>query len=302
MTPANGVAVVLPTHHRPHLLARALASVALQTRRPDEVVVVDVDGASWTREAEAAGEAGQLDVRRIVLPAPAFAGRARNCGVAATAAPTLAFLDDDDQWDPGYLDQALGALGGDDRFVVTPLAVRRGAATVELPRFPEHVTAQDVLVRNPGSTGSNLVIPRSLFTRVGGYDESLRAFNDLDLLVRLLDLEAHPVVTEHALVEQLLHDYGQVTTPSLDRLQALDAYVAKYAGRLTRAHRTYVSRERHWMLSHVAHEPRRRAWHRMAEIALTSPRDLVRSGVMRVVLRRPRSGDAPISAARGDAA
>ena len=55
-SPAETVVAVIVTRHRPELLAQSLAAVALQTRRPDHVVVVDNGADADTRAVvEAAG-------------------------------------------------------------------------------------------------------------------------------------------------------------------------------------------------------------------------------------------------------
>lgn len=88
-------AVVIPTHARRDLVLQALESVHAQTHAPAEVVVVvdgDVDG---TAEAvRAAHPSAQV----VVLDGNTSSAGARNAGIAASTAPWVAFLDDDDLW------------------------------------------------------------------------------------------------------------------------------------------------------------------------------------------------------------
>jgi glycosyltransferase involved in cell wall biosynthesis len=179
------IAVIIPTCDRPHLLQRALASIAAQTRKPDEVVVVN-DGA--------APLSVKLDPNNLMLlEGNTYCGTsaARNAGAAASGADVLAFLDDDDTWEPSYL-MLCEARMVDHRSNLVLTAFNKvrmdGCSTMEkVP--PEHMDANDWLVRNQGLRGSNLFIRRTLFEAVGGFDEALPAMNDMDLAIRLAE---HP--------------------------------------------------------------------------------------------------------------
>ena len=93
-TPA--VSAIIPTHGRPRLLERAIASALAQTIADIEIIVV-VDGHD---EASEAALAQIIDprLRVIVLPVARGPAVARNKGVLAARAPWVAFLDDDDEW------------------------------------------------------------------------------------------------------------------------------------------------------------------------------------------------------------
>jgi glycosyltransferase involved in cell wall biosynthesis len=281
---ALGVAAVVPTFERPALLRRAVESVLGQTRRPAELVVVDVGGRSWSSALDELIDSSDIPFLRLVLRAPAHAGRARNAGAALASAPVLAFLDDDDVWAPEYLAQAVQVLSGArDSLVVTPLLVRHEGSVLMLPRLPPVLRARDVLARNPGVTGTNVVLRRELLASVGGYDERLAAFNDLDLLVRLLDEGIAVAQADEPLAEQFLHEAGQISEPSPRRLAALELYATKHGRRMSGTQRRYLARERHWMQSRLAEGWTHRFGHRLMQLLLTSPVELVR------VLRRRRA-------------
>jgi glycosyltransferase involved in cell wall biosynthesis len=103
------VSVVIPTRHRPLLLARALGSVFQQSHTDFEILVV-VDGPD---EATCAMLASVADsrMRVIVNSAPRTAAGARNIGVASAVGEWIAFLDDDDEWHPQKLQRQLEAAG-----------------------------------------------------------------------------------------------------------------------------------------------------------------------------------------------
>lgn len=108
----SDVAVIIPTLRRPESLERAVRSVFAQTLVADrlrEIVVVDNDPAGSARAVVAAltDEAPWPLVYRHA-PRPGVA-TARNAGLAATAAPLIAFLDDDEAAAPNWLRALLDA-------------------------------------------------------------------------------------------------------------------------------------------------------------------------------------------------
>jgi len=98
MTPE--VSVVVPTWNRAHLLGASLASLLAQDGPAFEVVVVD-DGSTDDTVARVRA-LGDPRVRLVVRPHEGIAA-ARNAGVAAAAAPYVAFHDSDDAALPGRL-------------------------------------------------------------------------------------------------------------------------------------------------------------------------------------------------------
>ena len=106
------VAVIVPTLRRPDSLTRALRSLFAQTRvadRVSELVVVDNDP-SGTAAATVDGlrALSPWPLVYVHAPRPGVA-TARNAGLAATRAPLIAFLDDDEAAETGWLAALLRA-------------------------------------------------------------------------------------------------------------------------------------------------------------------------------------------------
>ncbi|RKG92544.1 glycosyltransferase family 2 protein [Corallococcus terminator] len=221
--------VIIPTRHRPGLLRRALTCVADQTRRPDEVIVID-DGDVPQPFASGPG------VRWVRHEAPHGAARARNLGASLARGRFLAFLDDDDTWDPAYLFEAEHlALTSRLELVLTAfLKVRQqeGAREVVPEKVPPaNLHPDDFLVRNPGLRGSNLFITRAAFLESGGFDPSLPSFHDMDLGVRLARLpglrygrNTQPRVYFHVHPELRLSTAGSPTN-----VAGMRAFLAKHS-------------------------------------------------------------------------
>ncbi|MGR3434370.1 MAG: glycosyltransferase family 2 protein [Shimia sp.] len=101
---AEAVTAILPVWGDPAPLARALASVAAQTRAVARAIVVDdASETRWHAPLEAVVDEARstgLDVQLIRRTANGGPGAARNDGWAAADTPLIAFLDADDAWHP----------------------------------------------------------------------------------------------------------------------------------------------------------------------------------------------------------
>ncbi|WP_421728830.1 glycosyltransferase family 2 protein [Brevundimonas sp.] len=107
------VAIIVPTMRRPESLARALGSLFAQTgveNRLAAIVVVDNDPQATAEPVIAALRAASPAPLILVHePRPGVA-TARNTGLAATDAPLIAFLDDDEAADANWLSALLAGL------------------------------------------------------------------------------------------------------------------------------------------------------------------------------------------------
>lgn len=100
------VAVIVPTLRRPDSLARALRSLFAQSGVADrlsELVVVDNDpSGSAAATVEGLRALSPWPLLYVRAPRPGVA-TARNAGLGATRAPLIAFLDDDEAAESGWL-------------------------------------------------------------------------------------------------------------------------------------------------------------------------------------------------------
>ncbi|MGW3138570.1 glycosyltransferase family 2 protein [Streptomyces sp. NPDC001139] len=109
--PSALVATVIATHRRPEALRAAVRSALGQTVRDQVVMVVD-DGAGLPELP--------ADPRLFAVSLAhntGVAGVVRNVGIRLTRSRYVAFLDDDNLWEPDHLERALAALeapGGPD--------------------------------------------------------------------------------------------------------------------------------------------------------------------------------------------
>ena len=182
----NDVAIVIPARDRAELLARCLSSVGSAR----ELVVVDDGSRGRATIASVTEAADGLLVCHQRATGPA---QARNSGAAATTAPLIAFVDSDARPDPDWLDGLIGHFA-DPRVAAVAPRVRVPAgdgavAAYEAARSPLDLGDEPGLA-GPGRRlgfvpATALVLRRSAFDAVRGFDAELAVGEDVDLVWRL---------------------------------------------------------------------------------------------------------------------
>jgi GT2 family glycosyltransferase len=216
------VSAVIPTYDRRALVCEAVASVLGQTWSDLELIVVDDGSADGTAEALSA----RFDDPRLHVLRQENRGvsAARNRGVDAATGEWVAFLDSDDTWLPPKLERQLRML----------------AAHPEAPAcYTEEIWYRHGRWANPRTvhakhsgwifpnclplciiSPSSILLRRSLFETLGGFDESLPACEDYDLWLRLSARFPIQLVTERLIVKRNGHP-GQLSQAhwGLDRFR-----------------------------------------------------------------------------------
>jgi glycosyltransferase involved in cell wall biosynthesis len=228
------VSVVVRTLDRPALLREALASLAAQSYRPLEVVIVN-DGGTSVHDVVAKA-CGDLRLVEVTHPTPRGRAAAANAGVAAAHGEWVVFLDDDDLFLPGHVETVLGSA----REAATEVAyaacrldhLDEGSSEV----LAEPYSPATLLLANYVPTCSVIVSRRSVLA-AGGFDESLPFLEDWDLWLRLSFVHAfafNPAVTSVYRVRR-----GTVGGDMAEeRWAAMERLFAKHWSRIGPAHLT----------------------------------------------------------------
>lgn len=168
------VAIVIPCFNQGAFLAEAIQSALAQTI-PCEVIVVD-DGSE-----DGTSEVAKAFPVRLVTQKNRGTSATRNAGIAATEAEYIVCLDADDKL---HRDYARTAAGKDD--IVGTVVQRFGASRNVIRRSKTHPTCADFVDRNYLLSGA--MFRREVWEAVGGFDESLREFEDWDFWTRATHL------------------------------------------------------------------------------------------------------------------
>jgi glycosyltransferase involved in cell wall biosynthesis len=106
----------------------------------------------------------------------------------------LAFLDDDDIWGPEYLARVSHALAAGAECVVSRLDKMIDGEVRAYKNAAGRLTIKKFLVANPGVTGSNVVIEKNIFMKIGGFDTELPTSNDKSFMIEVLKHQVKTLV------------------------------------------------------------------------------------------------------------
>jgi glycosyltransferase involved in cell wall biosynthesis len=195
------VSVIIPVFERLDYLGESLGSVAAQSVRVAEVIVVtDGDRVDPTAAIMASG----VDAK-VVGRARGGPGAARNTGCAAASGDILAFLDVDDVWLPHKLEQQLAAMhdapgvdvvfGGVEHFFSPELGI---------PGAPERLARAE----RSGLLPSAMIVGADTFAHVGGFREGVIFGEFLDWYARAVDLGVRAATVDEVVVRRRVHDHN----------------------------------------------------------------------------------------------
>lgn len=208
------VSVVVPCYRCAATIARAVSSVAAQTQRPAEMILVDdASGDATLQQLHALQAQHGSWIRVIAMPVNAGAASARNAGWKVATQPYIAFLDADDAWHPqkveiqyGYMQQhpdiALSGhlcrqLSGDDYgAIVWPIVWTQDAV--------HRIAWRQLLVRHQFVTPS-VMLQRTIRPR---FFEGARHMEDHRLWLEIVGTPLHAVRLEVELAAVYKPVYG----------------------------------------------------------------------------------------------
>lgn len=215
MSPAPEISVVIPTRSRRETLSTTLACALGQEGVEHEVIVVD--DASTDDTAERLAELHDPRLRIIRHAASRHVAATRNTGVWAARGAWVAFLDDDDLWAPHKLRLQLATASAQGAVMAYAAGVvvdpdRSLLATWAAP--PPDGLLPMLLRGNWLPVGASNVIARTdVVKRLGGFDERLRHFADLDMWIRLADAGSAAACPE-PLVAYVVHERNMLLADS----------------------------------------------------------------------------------------
>jgi glycosyltransferase involved in cell wall biosynthesis len=219
-------ACIVTTYNRPAQTIAAIESVLAQTWRDLECIVVDDGSTDETPDRLDALHDPRL---RVVRRPHRGVAAARNHGVALSSSPWIAFLDSDDRWLPPKIERQLADVADHPTLRISQtdeVWIRRG---VRVNPMKKHLkSGGDLFVRSLERcviSPSAVMMARSLFDEVGGFDETFVVCEDYDLWLRITCSEAVGFLPEPLTVKYGGHaDQLSRTEPAMDRyrIRAID--------------------------------------------------------------------------------
>lgn len=206
----HDITVVIPAYNAEQFIVDALESIALQSCKPKEVIVVN-DGSS-----DRTGQIVKEWISRVSLDYPVYIfsqvnrgiSSTRNVGIQHATGKWIAFLDSDDIWEPSHLELLIDAT------LLVPSAIAAYGAGRLLVNGELQDLLYDEFWDNPSRTfgrpidnsryfiidtkifprlikgnfikPSSLMVSRALANKVGLFNECLGTAEDREFLVRLI--------------------------------------------------------------------------------------------------------------------
>ncbi len=222
------------------------------------------DPATASVVTEHASEQRKVRLTRITKhTGPYGASASRNIGAKAASSEWLAFMDDDDLWTSDHLTGLAEALQRNPQAdaVISWMGISRRGKTAPHFSIRESLGPDEVLARNPGITGSNLLIRRSAYLSIGGFDPYLPVSNDKDLFYRLLTSGFSYAVSPRRTAVHRQHEGEQLTNWNEKRAQGMELFYQKHRNSLSLADSRLLKRQIHSIRARTAPTPFQRGKH-----------------------------------------
>ena len=235
------VCVIIPMYNAEATIALALQSLAIQTRMPDHVIVVD-DGSS---------DRGARIVQSLELPfrltflqqenqGPSVA---RNTAIQVSGEHLLAFLDADDYWLPDKLEKQMALFSeltaqGRNVGLVDCFEMKfyDNGCQVLVDRIKHGRHFDDFVFRNIINGTSSVLALRSAIISAQGFDPRIRHAEDRWLWTQLA--ESHEIHTVPQVLSHRRIGTGNITENPESyyeyKVRFVDIYLAKYSHVLSR--------------------------------------------------------------------
>ncbi|MEM3486633.1 MAG: glycosyltransferase [Candidatus Methanomethyliaceae archaeon] len=221
------VSVIIPVYNGGNRVAEAIKSVLKQTYPNFELIVVD-DG---SRDNTSAVVRSIQDERVMLLRHPNNRGicAARNTALAAASGEYIAFLDDDDIWEPTKLERQIELFRNNSNLGLIhtcAIDIYDNGMVLRRCSYYEGNCYRKLLIRD-GIIASSAIVPRYCFERVGYFDEDLRLYGDWDVWIKIakdyqIGLVKEPLVRTRIRAGSLQH--SEVSRCEMYRKRVLDKH------------------------------------------------------------------------------
>jgi glycosyltransferase involved in cell wall biosynthesis len=194
------IAVIIPVYNGEKFIAAAIDSVLAQTIAVNEIIVID-DGSS-DNSAVIVKSYSQV---QYLYQKNSGVSAARNHGIKVANSKFIAFLDQDDLFLPQKMAVSLQQFKLDPQLQV----VRGGYQNI----FAATLFQQEQARFKTLSVSSNFLLGSALFKRnllikVGGFDQTLAAAEDIDLWLRLETMGARIKNIDEILLYYRQHEHN----------------------------------------------------------------------------------------------
>ena len=178
------VSVIIPTYNRAQFIEAAIVSVLEQTFSDYEIIIVDDGSTDNTRQVVEP----YLDRAQYVYQENGGAGMARNHGLRLARGEYIAFLDSDDLFMPHKLERQIAYLEANPAVGLVYAGhefIHEDGRYFSTQRVRTADAAYPRLMADCRIALPSVLVRRSVLDAVGGFDETMRIGQDVDLWLRI---------------------------------------------------------------------------------------------------------------------
>lgn len=206
-----GVSIVIPSFERPALLDNLLKSIAAQTYKSFEVIVVDDCSNNLEQINEVVTRYQiQMDIVLISNNERRGAPYSRNMGINKSRFELVALVDDDDEWGPLKLERQVSVFEASSRSlglvytwtqVINPERKILSNVQFKIEGNPKKEILESCFISSP-----SVMVRKEAIIDAGLFDESFPSCQDWDTWTRIIFKNYEVKVCQELLTYYLKHD------------------------------------------------------------------------------------------------
>lgn len=233
--PKPSVSIIMPTYNRGYCIEKAVGSILRQSYTNFELIIVD--DASTDETPNIISNINDSRVSYFHLEENRGPSGARNVGLNNSSGVYIAFIDSDDEWVDYKLERQVELMESlpDDVGVIYCNADRKNFHGVFKLNIFNHVMPEHGIIYHralddylSSITPGCMLVRRVCFDKVGNFDEKLRRFEDMDLLIRISQFYKFYHMYEPLLIQYMTEDSISVAGTGDPAIEALFYIFNKY--------------------------------------------------------------------------
>jgi glycosyltransferase involved in cell wall biosynthesis len=218
------VSIIIPTYNRPEYLKKAIMSVLSQTYRNFEIIIVD--DASEANNKKVITSFDNDRIYHIENNKQRGAPFSRNKGIKQANGKFIAFLDDDDEWEPTKLEKQIKEFENNDVGLVVCYSLDKRFNMTRVSK-PSHVITYECLLKSFNlSSTSSYIVRKKILEKVGGFDTNLPSAQEYDLALRIAKNFEVRTVPEVLMIQNASD--GQISTNWRKKISGIMAIHSKF--------------------------------------------------------------------------
>lgn len=195
----HALSLIIPCYNKIKYLETCIESVMQQTRLPDEIILVDDCSSDGTRELIVELSEKYSRIKPLLLTKNSGVSAARNAGIMAATGDIISFMDSDDIiWGSTKFEKEMQLIEENpDKLLVYSITVvineegkkikqeeiKKGALLSGSEKKADLLSGKYINQYIP----RDYCVKRDILIQAGMFDETMKYYEDLDLLIRLTD-------------------------------------------------------------------------------------------------------------------